>query len=244
MRFSLIAASAGLLAVGASAQIVPTLNGISSDRPSGGSTPRSNDTYRQASEDGSSENSVGAGAVDMVWIARYTVFGGNSTITAVNSAFGTPAFPGSSGVGVGSPVTVYVWQDIGNDGTMDNNSLLGTGTDFIGVLPDTDAFQKIAVNAVVPGGDGAGFFVGVKVTVPANSFPAPLDETDPDAAPLLAGFANPGTWNPNNLAANAFPPADIRPFAINGAWLLRANAIPEPTSLALLALGLAALRRR
>jgi hypothetical protein len=79
-----------------------------------------------------------------------------------------------------------------------------------------------------------GFFVGFQMTHAAGSFPAGFDQTDPD-------LANRSWVNTNTDITSLAGSITIESAGLPGNWLIRANAIPEPSTYALIGLGLAGL---
>lgn len=189
-------------------------------------------------DDGTSENSVGLTAGGTLWwINHFAVTGGLTQITGVSTCFGSPSFPGYAGVVPGQQFDVYVWGDDTGDADPTNGAgcvLLGTATGAaLATSIDTDVLQTVPLGVDLTG--YTNFYIGASVTHVAPSYPAPLDQTTPQhhswvgfGAPLpthLSGCINVDMYFPGN-------------------WLLRADAVPEPASLALLGLGALALLRR
>ncbi len=183
-------------------------------------------------DDGSSENSVGltvGGAV--CWMVGFGQGAGSTTITAIETCFGTPAFLG--GYIPQGPVTVGVWDDPNDDGNISDGVLLGTTT--VAVSPgsiDSDIFQSIPLGSSVTA-NGI-FFVGAVVVHNGGEYPGPLDQSGGgggcSAGPgsWVAG-ENSGTFNFTNLAANNVPPQSMTSVGIPGNWLMRAVCGPGGT---------------
>jgi len=174
-------------------------------------------------DDGVSENSVGlTNGGELAWIHRHLVTAGNENITSVMTAFGTPAFPGTTPP-PGTPFRVYVWDDPNNDGDPIDGVLLTQGA---GVLanPDTDTFVKVPIPATNVGNVGDSFFIGASINQTAGQFPAALDQSS---------GASPDVWVAGSSAMNGFNPNNIGGgigrfrmdlIGLPGRWLLRANA--------------------
>ena len=78
-------------------------------------------------DDGTSENSIGLTAGgEIVCLNEFAVIPGSETITSINIAWGTPAFPDPSLNGL--PYTVAVWSDPNGDGSPTDAVLLTTAS--------------------------------------------------------------------------------------------------------------------
>lgn len=202
-------------------------------------------TYTE--HDGVSENSVGLTAGgNVAWMMAFQVTGGNNQITAIRTSFGTPSFPGSSGVAAGTPFRVHVWTLNSPTGDMAAGvNLVGSwnGNVAAGSI-DTDVLQSVAVNATV-GGNGTWFAIGADISHASGGFPAPLDQTAPlSNNSWVAGSTTAGGFDPNNIGGGI---GLFRMSAIGlpGDWLLEAEGVvPEPGTIAVIGLGLAALAAR
>lgn len=197
--------------------------------------------------DGVSENSLGLTAGgNIAWIQAFQVSGGNNVITAIRTSFGTPSFPNASGVTPGTPFRVHVWTLTSPTGDLAAGaSLVGSWNSTVAAGSiDTDVLQSVAVNATV-GGNGTWFAIGADVSHTAGGFPAPLDQTAPVSNNAwVAGSGTAGGFDPNNLGGGI---GLFRMSAIGfpGDWLLEAEgAVPEPGTIAVVGLGLAALAAR
>jgi hypothetical protein len=189
-------------------------------------------------DDGSSENSIGLTAGGTFgFINHFAVQAGLEQLTGVSTAWGTPLFPGDSGVTPGQSFGVYVWVDDNGDSDPTN----GSGASLVAVAfgevsaasIDSDVLQTVPVAFDLTG--YSNFYVGVEITHAAATFPAPLDQT----ASAGQSWVALGDPFPGNLLGAL----NMDGIGLPGNWLVRANAIPEPAGLALLALGLL-LRRR
>lgn len=206
-------------------------------------------TYRWDS--GVSDNSVGLTAGgDIAWLQTFTVTGGFSHITGIQTCFGTPAFAGSSGVTAGQSYRVFVWKGTPTGTGVDTPTLLATGNGTVAAGSiDTDVLQNVAVNATISG--TSNFFIGADINGAAGGFPAPLQQTAATGFPIMpnswvAGNTTAGGFDPNNLSGGIglFQNSQI---GLAGNWLLRAtatNPAPEPASMAALGLGAIVLLRR
>jgi hypothetical protein len=167
-------------------------------------------------DDGVSENNLGiSDGAEICWIHSF-VAAHPATIQAILTDFGTPAFPGTSGVHPGDTFRVYVWGDPTDDGDPTDAVLLAqaTGTAAAGSI-DTDVLQSVPIAANIPAGS---FFVGASIVHAAGFYPAPMDETTPQhhawgAYTLLPPF------NPSNLPGMNLASLDALGFPAN--WMLR-----------------------
>ncbi|MBL8861853.1 MAG: hypothetical protein JNK02_07550 [Planctomycetes bacterium] len=187
-------------------------------------------------DDGTSENSLGwtAGG-SLVWMSGYGIIGQPTSISAVETTYGTPLFPG--GYIPSGPVTIAVWDDPNDDGNPNDAVLLATVTTAVNPgSVDSDVFQTIVLGApVVANGI---FFVGAMVDHPGGQYPAPLDQSGGGTA---CG-AGPGSWffgsntvgavDLSNPSANQYPPLSLVSAGFPGNWLLRAVCGPGSTGTA------------
>jgi hypothetical protein len=205
--------------------------------------------FQYRTDSGVSQNSIGlTNGGEVAWMQTFTVTGGNSVITAIELAFGTTA---GSGVTAGTAFDVYVWRGTPTGAGADAPTLLATASSTVGAgIPDTDAFQSVAVNASITGTNN--FFIGASMNHAAGVFPASIQQTDPGGWPILAN-----SWTAGHASANGFDPNNLTggiglfqnsTIGLGGNYLLRAQAqvVPEPATMSALAaaLGALALRRR
>lgn len=187
-------------------------------------------------DDGTAENSVGltAGGV-IAAVNAFAVTGGDNVITSVDIAWGTPLFAGQNGIVAGTPFNYYVWSSTGsNNPTGAGSVLLFSGSSTIDAANiDNNTFQSLAVPSVAI--SSAIFFVGVDIAHSAGQFPIAVDQT----APTISGASWAGggaSFDPNNAGFGGGGMLDLSTLGL-GNWMLRANAVPTPGSLALLGLG-------
>ena len=185
-------------------------------------------------DDGTAENSIGlTNGGDLIALNSFALMPGRNVITSIAIAFGSP---GGTGVNLnGTNFTVVLWSDPNGDGLPGDAVVLATAPGVISGFA-TNAFVTVSITpttVLTPN-----FFVGFRITHPAMSFPAAFDQTAPTFPnrSFIAGGAA-GTGNINNLSANTIPVAPIESFGLVGNWMIRANAIPEPSTYMLTGLG-------
>jgi len=166
-------------------------------------------------DDGSSEGSLGLTAGgELCWMVHFTTPEPSCTVTGIKTCFGTPLYPGASGVSAGQPVRVYVWNDPNGDGNPTDAAFLGEATAVVnGSSIDSDVFQTVAINQPINGS----FFIGASV-VTSTGYPAPMDEHGPQYNQAWVTF-NVVPFDPTNLAS-LYNMTDIG-YPCN--WLLRAE---------------------
>ena len=184
-------------------------------------------------DDGTSENSIGLTAGgEIVCLNEFAVIPGSETITSINIAWGTPAFPDPSLNGL--PYTVAVWSDPNGDGSPTDAVLLTTAS---GVVADegTDTFIDVAITPTTI--TTQNFFVGFGIDQVAGQFPSAFDEDNPlPNRSWIAGSNTQGGADLEDLNNNDIPVATIESFGLFGNWMIRADAgaqvSPTPTATA------------
>jgi hypothetical protein len=165
-------------------------------------------------DDGTAEDSVGltAGGA-LICLNSFQVTGGNSFITSISIAWGTPAFPDPSLDGL--PYTAVLWGDPNDDGNPVDAVVLATAD---GVISDqgTDTFLISDITPTLL--TTTNFFVGFIINHAAGQFPAAFDET----APLPNRSYVSATGDINNLS-DALPIEVATGGALVGNWLIRAE---------------------
>jgi len=182
-------------------------------------------------DDGSSENSVGltAGGA-LAWMVGYGQGFPTTVISAIDTCFGTPLFPG--GYVPTGPVTIGVWDDPNDDGDISDGVFVTSVSAAISPgSVDTDAFQSIPLPS--PLTLTGIFFVGAVVTHSAGEFPGPLDQSgggsvcSSGVGSWVAGNTS-GAFDFNNLLANDVPPQTMASVGLPGNWLLRIVCCTNP----------------
>lgn len=219
-------------------------------------------------DDGTSESSSGFDVDgNVAWMQTYRVANGMNEITSISLAFGSPnrfddgnpenPFDHTPLTG-GETFKVYVWSGQPYSashplGPSASYTLLAQAEATVDAASvDTDVLQTVPISAIIPGGDGAEFFIGASINIPGFGWPAAFDRAPVQGGgnilgpAFLAGAFEYDGFNPNDIrGGTAFFPLQISNFIADGQWLLRANAIPEPaTGLTLLGGVLLLLRRR
>ena len=177
-------------------------------------------------DDGTAEDAVGFGNgaqnFESLWMNQFDVIAGQTMITTVSVAWGTPFFPDPSNNG--TPVTIAIWSDPNGDGDPTNGLLLGS---VAGTIQNegTDTFVNYTFNPPVDVSAFTSFFVGDMT--PANGGPEHffqgLDETP--LATWRSGSRRTATalqWisTPDRQQRSIGP---IDSFGLPGNWLIRAD---------------------
>ncbi len=187
-------------------------------------------------DDGSAEDGVGFGNgaqnFESLWMNQFNVISGQTMITTVSVAWGTPLFPDPSNNG--TPVTIAVWSDPNGDGSPTDAVLLGS---VAGTIQNegTDTFVNYTFNPPVDVSAFTSFFVGDMT--PMNNGPEHfyqgLDETPPShMRSWIAANGDGSAVDINNVGNNDLI-GTIDSFGLPGNWLIRADTgaqgSPTPT---------------
>ena len=170
-------------------------------------------------------NSVGG---DLIALNEFTVTGGDNLITSISIAWGGPGDSSLNGL----TYTAVLWDDPDNNGIPnDPPTVLGTLSNQVISSSGTNSFVTSTFSTPVTVLT-QNFFVGFIITNAAGQLPGAAD-----ANTLLTGrsffeLAPAGAGNINNLNLNG----GARLF--DPTWLIRANAVPEPSIYILLVVGL------
>ena len=187
-------------------------------------------------DDGTAEDAVGFGNgiqnFQAIWFNQFDVIPGQTMISTVSVAWGTPASPDPAMDG--TAITIGVWSDPNGDGNPSDAVLLGQVDGTI-QNSGTDTFVDYTLSPPVDVGAFSSFFVGD--LTPMNNGPEEFFQGIDQNSTLhrqswVAGnsdgsdvdFVNPGNNDTVGL---------IDDFGIPGNWLIRADtaggASPTPT---------------
>jgi hypothetical protein len=178
-------------------------------------------------DDGTAEDAVGFGNgaqnFQSVWINQFAVIPGQTTITSLDIAWGTPNFIEFID---GTPVTIGIWSDPNGDGQPFDSVLLGQVSGTI-QNAGTDTFVNYTFSpAVVLPVGATSFFVGD--LTPMNNGPEHFFQGIDQNSTFfrqswVVANGSGADVDINNLGNNDFI-GIIDDFGIPGNWLIRANA--------------------
>ena len=195
------------------------------------------EAYTYALDDGSSENAVSTSDSSFfLAMNRFYVTPGQNTITSISAAFGTPSDPGHAPFG---NFTVYLWSDPNGDGDPSDATVLASATGTVTVA-DTDTFINVPINPTTI--TGTDFFVGFQIAVEPVRTTAAMDLNTPSTGTSWIAANIGAPVDPNRLLDTNDEPITPVDFLSgpdqHGTFLIRAGAVPEPSTYALLGLGL------
>ena len=183
-------------------------------------------------DDGTMEDSVGFGNglqnFQSLWFNQFAVQAGQTSITTVQVAWGTPHFPDPSLNGL--PVTIAIWSDPNGDGNPSDAVLIGS---VAGTIQNagTDTFVNYTFSPPIDVSGMSSFFVGDLTPMnngPENC-PQGLDENSTlhrqSWFAAMSDGSNVDLTNPGN---NDFLGL-IDDFGIPGNWGIRADPGNVPT---------------
>ena len=137
---------------------------------------------------------------------------------------------------------MYVWDDPNNDGDPSDGVLLTQDSATITDI-DNDVLNRVALGTSV--NVTGKFIIGASVVHAAGMFPGPRDLSQASLGRAWVTGVASGVFDPNVMAGNIGGPLEMDAINFPSVWMLSADAVPEPGTLALLSLGgLALLRRR
>ncbi|MEO7166943.1 MAG: hypothetical protein ABI787_00875 [Spartobacteria bacterium] len=178
-------------------------------------------------DDGTAEDSVGFGNgsqnFESLWFNQFDVIPGQTSISTVSVAWGTPAFPDALD---GTPVTIAVWSDPNGDGNPSDAVLLASMPATIqNANTNTFADYTFATPVDLPAG-ATSFFVGDMT--PMNNGPQHFFQGIDQSSTLhrqswIAAMSSGGAVDINNPGNNDFLGL-IDDFGLPGNWLIRADA--------------------
>ena len=178
-------------------------------------------------DDGTMEDSVGFGNgaqnFESLWFNQFDVVPGQTMISTVSVAWGTPNSPDPSLDG--TPVTIAVWSDPNGDGNPSDGVLLGSVAGTI-QSSGTNTFVDYTFNPPIDVSAYTSFFIGDMTPMnngPEN-FPQGLDENSAlHRQSWVAAMSSGAPVDINNLGNNDFLGL-IDDFGLPGNWGIRADA--------------------
>ena len=187
-------------------------------------------------DDGSTEDGVGFGNgsqnFESLWMNQFDVISGQTLITTVSVAWGTPFFPDPSNNG--TPVTIAIWSDPNGDGDPHDALLLGSVAGTI-QMEGTDTFIDYTFSPPVDVSAFTSFFVGDMT--PMNNGPEHFYQgLDQDNSQMRSWIAANSDGSPVdiNVVGNNTLIGTIDSFGLPGNWLVRADTggqvSPTPTA--------------
>ena len=176
-------------------------------------------------DDGTMEDGIGFGNgiqnFQSLWMNQFDVIPGQTTISAVEVAWGTPNFQEDIN---GTPVTIAVWSDPNGDGQPFDGLLLGSVAGTIqNAGTDTLVTYTFSPAVNLPGG-ATSFFVGD--LTPANNGPEHffqgIDENSTNRQSWVVANGDGSDVDINTLGNNDFI-GIIDDFGFPGNWGIRAD---------------------
>jgi PEP-CTERM motif len=198
----------------------------------GGFNAEAVDFYKLPTEDGIYDDSIGfSGAGTLAYANKFTIAAGGETITDINLVWGA----NSAGV----THTLAIWT---TPGALTSMTLASTPVNVTGGAEGTAASIDIPDATFTLGQQ---VYIGFLASGSPTSFFGAWDNTAPSSASsFIWGTGSVGAFTAANIGTAALA-GEIAGFGLAGDWMIRANAVPAPSSLALIGLGaLAASRRR
>src|SRR5438094_9555285 len=187
-------------------------------------------------DDGTAEDSVGFGNglqnFESLWFNQFDVVAGQTMISTVSVAWGTPLFPDPSING--TPITIGIWSDPNGDGDPSDAALLGQVSGTI-QNAGTDTFVDYTLSPPVDVSAFTSFFVGDMT--PMNNGPEVFEQGIDENSTLhrqswVAAMSDGSAVDFENPGNNDFIGL-IDDFGIPGNWLIRADTggggTPTPT---------------
>ena len=187
-------------------------------------------------DDGTAEDAVGFGNgaqnFESLWFNQFDVIAGQTSISTVSVAWGTPLFPDPSMNG--TPITIGIWSDPNGDGDPTDAVLLGRSAGTI-QNAGTDTFVDYTFSPPVDVSAFTSFFVGDMT--PMNNGPElffqGIDQNNPlHRQSWIAAMSDGSAVDIVNPGNNDFLGL-IDDFGLPGNWLIRADTggggTPTPT---------------
>src|SRR5438874_12926733 len=190
-------------------------------------------------DDGTSENGIGFGNgsqnFEALWFNQFDVIPGQTLISTVSIAWGTPLFPDPSNNG--TAVTIAIWSDPNGDGDPHDAVLLGSVAGTI-QMEGIDTFIDYTFSPPVDVSAFTSFFVGDMT--PMNNGPEHfyqgIDQNSPPHRQSWVAGNSDGSPVDLNMPGNNDTVGLIDDFGLPGNWLVRADTgaqvSPTPTATA------------
>jgi N-acetylneuraminic acid mutarotase len=187
-------------------------------------------------DDGTSEDAVGFGNgstnSESLWMNQFDVISGQTMISTVSVAWGTPVNPDPSLNGI--PVTIAVWSDPNGDGDPTDGLLLGSVTGTV-QNAGTDTFVDYTFNPPIDVSAYTSFFIGdmTPSSTDVERFFQAIDENGTlHRQSWVVAMSSGGPVDINTLGNNDLI-GIIDDLGIPGNWLIRGDtaggASPTPT---------------
>jgi hypothetical protein len=170
-------------------------------------------------DSGTTDNSLGLTAGGVIgWAQRFSGCAEGNVLNSIATSFGTPAFPGSSGVAAGQSVGYAVMTDTGSGpGTV---LWQGVGT-IAGSAIDSDMPQSLPVNSGSGWPVSGPFYIVAWVQHGGGSYPAPMDSSVVMPADVWLVYTVGGTFGSFNPATAT--KVQMSTIGFPTVWLLRGN---------------------
>ncbi len=191
-------------------------------------------------DDGTAEGAYafGNGVADSgsIWLNEFTVTSGFNKIASVSIAWGEPGAVNEDVSGL--PMQALIYNDPNGDGSPLDGSLLASATGTVQSV-GTNTFITYTFSSPVlltTSNFFVGYFVpGFSPTEGAEQYFAALNESAGNipARSFVFGNADGSTPSLTNLSSDTVGGSNAT-LGIAGNWLVRANAVPEPSTWALL----------
>jgi hypothetical protein len=182
-------------------------------------------TYQIDDGDGESSASPASDGGALAWMNSFQVEPGGETLVSITF---------TSGGVVTDPMTVHIWTDPTNDG----NPVDAVGARSAATSTEPGTKTVPITPLTLPAGSWffAGGFYARPTVSPVSAAPLVADLTDPD----FANRSYYSIWNNSATADPDHPSVGAAIFAPEpeGNYLVRVNAVPEPSAIALVLLAL------
>jgi hypothetical protein len=195
-------------------------------------------------DDGTAENAFGFGTATSnagsIWLNQFSILPGQNIISSLSIAWGAPSSTSNANVN-GLPMQALIYSDPNGDGNPNDAILLSSVAGTIQSAGSNTfvTYQFGAPVTITTTGFFVGYFVPEFTIAGARQFFAAVNTTAGTfnaARSFLFGMSDGSDPDITTLSNNDFGGSNSS-LGINGNWLVRANAIPEPGSFVLFGLG-------